>query len=77
MNRYPACSAKIGRNLAYRRGLLRLSQDQVAAALKLQRSAVSAIEHGRRQLSLPEAIILQEHLAILVDHLTDGTPIAY
>lgn len=77
MNRYPHCSRKIGRNLAYRRGLLGLSQGDVAVMLHLHRPAVSAIEHGLRQLSLPEAIVLHERLSITFGQLTEGTPIDY
>ena len=77
MNRYPYCNRKIGLNLAYRRGLLRLNQQALASTLGLAREAISEIERGRRQLTLAEAIVLEEKRNITLAHLADGTPIAH
>lgn len=63
---------EIGRRIKEARSYVALSQEEVAAALNIPRSAVSQIETGARGLDVTEVSKLSELLGRSVAYITDG-----
>ena len=66
-------SDDIGNRLRDARKYVGLSQEFVAVALGVPRSALSDMERGRRRVSTAEARKLSELYACSLDHLVSGT----
>lgn len=62
-------AAQIGAEVRSLRKERRLSQEELAKVIGVPRSAVVAIEHGKRKLSAEELIRLAEFFNIPLDHL--------
>jgi len=62
----------LGERIRARRQALKLTQQQVAEALKLSPQHISAIEQDKRVPSLPSLAKLAEELGVTVDYLVTG-----
>lgn len=62
----------VGQRIRKRRQILKLTQQQLAAALDLTSQHISAIEQDKRAPSLTSLAKLAEELGVTVDYLVTG-----
>ena len=65
----------IGRLARLRREELGLTQEDIGAALNVDRSHIANLEAGRFGISLENAVILAKELGVLLDDLVRGLPV--
>lgn len=64
--------ARFGQRVREKRAALGLSQEAFADKCKLDRTYISGIERGKRNLSLRNIEIIAKTLAISISELTEG-----
>lgn len=62
----------LGQRIRKRRGVLKLTQQQLAESVNLSRQHISAIEEDKRAPSLESLVKIAEELGVTVDYLLTG-----